>query len=113
MLGKTPALALLAATAAAAPTALESRATWTWDVRGFTSTCTAATCRYGFNVSGETGPDGQPAFDGLGCIGTSVQGGYKSCSTVGIDLPGDVTTEEFNKGIDVGAIISVKVSFEQ
>ncbi|KAF2194570.1 hypothetical protein K469DRAFT_617145 [Zopfia rhizophila CBS 207.26] len=114
MLSKISAFALLAATAAAVPAGANSRsAQYSWDVQGFTSTCTAATCRYDFNISGQTGPAGQPSFDATGCIGTSVQGEYKACSKVGIDVPGNVEVQEFNSGRDIGAIISVKYSFEQ
>ncbi|KAL1796121.1 hypothetical protein ACET3X_006345 [Alternaria dauci] len=102
-----PALALLAtgASAAAIP--------WTWDVTGFSSICSAAICRYSFNVSAPTGPSGQPSFDASFCSGTSVQGGYKACSVVGVDVPANVQTQEFNQGFDIGAIVSVRYTFTQ
>jgi hypothetical protein len=106
MLSKISILALLGA-ASAAPTS------WTWGVTSFSSVCSAATCRYSFNVSAPAGPDGQPAFDAKFCSGTSVQGGYKSCGVVSIDVPGDVQTQEFNRGIDVGATIGVQYTFTQ
>lgn len=106
-------LALLATTAAAIPTALDARAPYAWDVRGFTSTCTAATCRYDFNVSGPAGPNKQPSFDAYGCEGTSVQGEYKPCTILGIDVPGNVKTQEFGSDRDAAAIISVQYTFEQ
>ena len=114
MFYKLSALALLSSAATAAPASMASRdAPYSWDVTGFTSTCTAATCRYDFNISGAIGPAGQPSFDATGCFGTSVQGEYKACSTVGIDVPGNVEAQEFNSGRDIGAIISVKYSFER
>lgn len=114
MLSKLSLLILLSAAAAAAPAStVEQTALWTWNVTRFTSTCTAATCRYDFNVSGAVGPDSQPSFDAYGCIGTSVQGEYKGCSTVGLDVPGNVLAQEFNSGRDVGAIISVQYTFLQ
>jgi hypothetical protein len=42
-----------------------------------------------------------------------VQGGYKSCGVVGLDVPGDVQTQEFNQGIDIGAIVGVQYTFTQ
>ncbi|KAH7138624.1 hypothetical protein B0J11DRAFT_422812 [Dendryphion nanum] len=113
MLSKISPLILLVATAGAIPTVLNPRADWVWDVRGFTSTCTAATCRYGFDISGQVGPRGEPSFDAKGCIGTSVQGEYKSCAVVGLDVPGDVRVQEFNSGREIGAIISVQYTFEK
>ena len=116
MLSKLSPLLLIAATAstaAAVPQPITPRAAWVWSVRGFTSTCTAATCRYDFNISGPVGPRDEPSFDATGCIGTSVQGEYKSCSVVGIDVPGDVQVQEFNSGRDIGAIISVRYTFEK
>jgi hypothetical protein len=104
-------LTVLATGASAAPTSCS--APWTWDVTGFSSVCTAATCRYSFNVSAPTGPSGQPPFDASFCSGTSVQGGYKSCGVVGVDVPGDVQTQEFDQGIDIGAIIGVQYTFTQ
>jgi hypothetical protein len=111
MFSKITSLALLTASASAA--ALPSSAPWTWQVTDFSSVCTAATCRYSFNVSAPAGPSGQPAFDAKFCSGTSVQGGFKSCGVVGVDVPGDVQTQEYNQGIDIGSIISVKYSFTQ
>jgi hypothetical protein len=110
MLSQISILALLGA-ASAAPTSCT--APWTWDVTDFSSVCSAATCRYSFNVSAPVGPSGQPAFDAKFCSGNSVQGGYKSCGVVGIDVPGDVQTQEFNQGIDIGAIIGVQYTFTQ
>jgi hypothetical protein len=110
MLSKISTLAFLASSAAALPT---DSAPWVWSVKNYTSVCSAATCRYGFNVSAPIGPSGQPSFDATGCIGTSVQGDYKSCFAVGINAPGDVLSEQFNAGIDVGANVSVRVVFEQ
>jgi hypothetical protein len=110
MFSKVSTLTVLAASAAALPTNTPS---WVWSVKNYTSVCSAATCRYGFNVSAPAGPSGQPAFDATGCVGTSVQGDYKSCFAVEIDAPGDVLSEQFNAGIDVGATESVRVVFEQ
>jgi hypothetical protein len=84
---------------------------WAWDVTRFTSTCTAATCRYDFNISGPVGPGGQPSFDAYGCDGTSVQGDYKGCSTVGLDVPGNVLAREYSLGMHGSAIISVQYTF--
>ncbi|KAI4941717.1 hypothetical protein J4E91_010591 [Alternaria rosae] len=111
MLSKITALALLATSASAA--VLPRSADWTWDVVAFSSVCTASACRYSFNVSASAGPSGQPAFDAEFCSGTSLQGGYKSCGAVGIDVPGDVQTQEFNRGSDVGATVSVQYTFTQ
>ncbi|KAF1844796.1 uncharacterized protein K460DRAFT_98885 [Cucurbitaria berberidis CBS 394.84] len=114
MLSKISALALLAASVSAAPAGFcQAPAPWTWEIHGFSSVCTAATCRYSFNVSGPPGPSGQPSFDASGCAGTSVQSGFKSCSQVRVDVPGDVQAQEFNHGIDIGASISVQYTFEQ
>ncbi|KAH7392938.1 hypothetical protein BKA66DRAFT_567664 [Pyrenochaeta sp. MPI-SDFR-AT-0127] len=114
MFSKISALALLAASVSSAPAgSCDAPAPWTWEVHGFSSVCTAATCRYSFNVSGPAGPSSQPPFDASGCTGTSVQGEYKSCAIVGVDVPGDVQTQEFNHGIDIGASISVQYTFEQ
>ena len=101
------ALALLAsgASAAAVP--------WIWDVTSFSSICSAATCRYSFNVAAPTGPSGQRSFDASFCSGASVQGGYKACGVVGVDVPADVQTRDFNRGIDVGAIVSVRCAFTE
>jgi hypothetical protein len=112
MFTKTSAIALLTASASAAVIPANA-ASWLWHLTGATSTCTAATCRYGFNVSAPAGPAGEPGFDATGCIGTSVQGEYKSCSVVGLDVPGDVLSQEFNAGIDIGASLSVRYTFEQ
>ncbi|EMD59137.1 hypothetical protein COCSADRAFT_101937 [Bipolaris sorokiniana ND90Pr] len=112
MFSKIASFALLAAAGASAA-AVPSTAPWTWQVTDFSSVCTAAICRYSFNVSAPVGPSGQPAFDAEFCSGTSVQGGFKSCGVVGVDVPGDVQTQEFNQGRDIGAIISVKYSFKQ
>jgi hypothetical protein len=111
MLSKVTALTFLAAGALAAPTSCD--APWTWNVQDFSSVCTAATCRYSFNVSAPAGPSSQPSFDASFCSGTSVQGGYKSCGVVGLDVPGDVQTQEFNHGIDIGASVSVQYTFTQ
>ncbi|KAF2789490.1 hypothetical protein K505DRAFT_253255 [Melanomma pulvis-pyrius CBS 109.77] len=114
MLSKLSTLILLSAAVAAVPArTVEQTIPWTWDVSQFTSTCTAATCRYDFNVSGAIGPDGQPSFNAYGCIGTSAHGEYKGCSTVGLDVLGNVLAQEFNSGRDIGAIISVQYTFLQ
>lgn len=112
MFFKASAIAFIAASASAVAIPTTS-GPWLWHLKGVTSTCTAATCRYGFDVSGPVGPNGEPSFDATGCVGTSVQGEYKSCSTVGLDVPGDVLSQEFNAGIDIGASISVRYTFEQ
>jgi len=111
MLSKITALTLLATSASAA--SLPRSADWTWDVTDFSSVCSASACRYSFNVTAPTGPSGQPAFNAEFCSGTSLQGGYKSCGVVGIDVPGDVQTQEFNRGSDVGATVSVQYTFTQ
>lgn len=111
MFSKIAALNLLVLSASATALPAESQL-YKWAVHGFASTCTAATCRYTFNVSGSTGPSNQPAFD-ASCYGNSVQGGFKSCAIVGIDAPGDVQTQEENFGTDIGAVISVQYTFEQ
>ena len=111
MLSKFTALILLATSASAAT--LPRSADWTWDVTDFSSVCSASACRYSFNVSAPAGPSGQPALDAEFCSGTSLQGGYKSCSVVGIDVPGDVQTQEFNRGIDVSATVSVQYTYTQ
>ncbi|KAH7073780.1 hypothetical protein BKA63DRAFT_40506 [Paraphoma chrysanthemicola] len=112
MFMKTATLAFLAASASAAAIPATT-APWLWHLTGATSVCTAATCRYGFNVSAPAGPNGEPSFDATGCSGTSVQGDYKSCSVVGLDVPGDVLSQEFNAGIDIGASLSVRYTFVQ
>jgi hypothetical protein len=112
MFTKISALAFLATSVSAAAVPSNS-GPWLWHLTGATSTCTAATCRYGFNVSAPAGPAGEPPFTATGCIGTSVQGDYKSCSVVGVDVPGDVLSQEFNYGIDIGASLSVRYTFEQ
>ncbi|KAF2025287.1 hypothetical protein EK21DRAFT_104033 [Setomelanomma holmii] len=112
MFTKFSTLALIVAGVSAAAISTNS-APWLWHLTGATSTCTAATCRYDFNVSAPAGPVGQPGFNATGCIGTSVQGDYKSCSVVGLDVPGDVLSQEFNAGIDIGASLSVRYIFEQ
>lgn len=113
MFSNIPALALLIASASAAAVPYYPTASWVWSVSDYTSTCTASECRYGLKVSAPVGPSGEPAFDATGCIGNSVQGDYKSCAVVGIDVPGDVLTEQFNHGIDVGASLSVRVTFSR
>jgi hypothetical protein len=113
MLSKISALALLATSASAAAVPTYPSAPWVWSVTDYTSTCTAATCRYGLKVSAPVGPSGEPSFDATGCIGTSVQGDYKSCTVVGVDVPGDVLTEQFNHGIDIGASVSVRFTFSR
>jgi hypothetical protein len=112
MFSKTALIALFAATASAAALPFQS-APWVWHVTGATSTCTAATCRYSFDVSAPAGPAGEPGFTATGCYGTSVQGDFKSCATVGVDVPGDVLAQELNQGIDIGAIMKVRYTFEQ
>ncbi|KAF2826114.1 hypothetical protein CC86DRAFT_292442 [Ophiobolus disseminans] len=112
MFTKVSALAFLAASASAAAIPSEA-APWLWHLTGATSICTAATCRYGFNISAPAGPAGEPSFTATGCIGTSVQGVYKSCAVVGLDVPGDVLSQEFNHGVDIGAGLSVRYTFEK
>jgi hypothetical protein len=109
---KTAIFALFTASATAAAIPSDS-APWLWHLTGATSTCTAATCRYSFDVSAPAGPAGEPPFTATGCFGTSVQGDYKSCSVVGVDVPGDVLSQEFNAGIDIGAALSVRYTFAQ
>lgn len=112
MCSKTVIVAILAASASAA--ALPSTSgPWLWHLTRATSTCTAATCRYDFDVSAPFGPSGEPGFTATGCFGTSVQGEYKSCATVGVDVPGDVLAQEFNHGIDTDAGLSVRYTFTQ
>lgn len=113
MLSKLSVLALLSTTVSVVSAGACELPPWTWQISGFSSVCTAATCRYSFNVSMPAGPTGQPSADASGCFGTSVQGGFKPCSVVGIDVPGDVQTQEYNHGIDIGASISVQYTFEQ
>jgi hypothetical protein len=112
MFTKASALALLAATAAAIPAAIDTRGEYAWEVKSFTSTCTAATCRYDFSISGPADAT-HPSFDASGCNGATGQNGYKPCSTLGIDVPGDVVTQEFNTPGGDNAIISVQFSFEK
>jgi hypothetical protein len=112
MLSKITPLFLVAAAAfvTAAPAPVDPAThEWAWEVTRFTSTCTAATCRYDFNISAPVGPDSQPSFDAYGCDGTSVQGDFKGCSTVGLDVPGNVLAKEYNLG--KSAIISVQYTF--
>ncbi|KAI4604984.1 hypothetical protein J4E80_010815 [Alternaria sp. BMP 0032] len=103
MLSNITALILLATGASAAT--LPRSADWTWSVTDFSSVCSASACRYSFNVTAPTGPSGQPAFNAEFCSGTSLQ--------VGIDVPGDVQTQEFNRGSDVGTTVSVQYTFMQ
>ncbi|KAH8701199.1 hypothetical protein GQ44DRAFT_632386 [Phaeosphaeriaceae sp. PMI808] len=112
MYSKIATLTLLVASASAAAVPANSTP-WLWHLTGVTSTCTAATCRYSFNVSAPAGPGGEPPFDATGCIGTSVQGDFKSCAIVGVDVPGDVLSNEMNSGIDIGAVIKVQYTFTQ
>jgi hypothetical protein len=112
MFCKTFVIALFTASASAAAVP-SPPGSWLWHLTGATSTCTAATCRYSFNVSAPAGPSGEPAFTATGCFGNSVQGDYKSCATVGLDVAGDVLAQEFNAGIDIGAALSVRVKFTQ
>jgi hypothetical protein len=112
MFSKISILAILASSASAAAVPATSYP-WQWHLTGATSVCTAATCRYSFDVSAPAGPSGEPPFTATGCYGTSVQGDYKSCATVGVDVPGDVLAQEFNHGIDIGASLSVRYTFEQ
>jgi hypothetical protein len=115
MFSKSPIIALLAATISAAAIPSDSTAgDWVWHVTSATSACTgASSCQYSFSVSAPTGPSGQPSFDATGCFGTSVQGGFKSCSVVGVDVPGDVLAQEINHGVDKDAEIDVRFTFEQ
>lgn len=113
MFSKLSVFTILSATASVVSAGACELPPWTWQIHGFSSVCTAATCRYSFNVSAPIGPTGQPSFDASGCVGTSVQGGFKPCSTIGIDVPGDVQTQEFNHGIDIGASVSVQYTFQQ
>ncbi|KAG9194924.1 hypothetical protein G6011_00044 [Alternaria panax] len=83
------ALALLATSASA------TVIPWTWSVTSFSSVCSAATCRYSFDLSAPTGPSGQPLFDAKFCSGTSVQGGYKPCGVVGIAVDRGVELDIF------------------
>lgn len=101
------ALALLASGASAAVVP------WIWDVTSFSSICSAATCRYSFNVSAPTGPSGQPSFDASFCSGTIVQGGYKSRDVVAVDVLANLQSQDPNQGIDIGAIISVQYTFTE
>lgn len=113
MLSRTAILALFTATASAAAIPSESTP-WLWHVTGATSACTgASSCQYSFSVSAPAGPSGEPSFDATGCFGTSVQGGFKSCSIVGVDVPGDVLAQEINHGVDKDADIEVRFTFEQ
>jgi hypothetical protein len=112
MLSTISLVALLTASASAAAVPTTS-APWLWHLTGATSVCTAATCHYSFDVSAPVGPAGEPSFTATGCYGTSVQGDYKSCATVGMDVPGDVLAQEFNHGIDIGAALSVRYTFEK
>ena len=110
MFSKTSIVALLAASASAAalPAAPDL---WLWHLTGATSICTAATCRYKFNVSAPAGPSDQPGFTAAGCYGTSVQGDFKSCDSVEIGARGDVLAQEFNLGVNTDAIWSVRFTF--
>ncbi|KAF1950749.1 hypothetical protein CC80DRAFT_496657 [Byssothecium circinans] len=116
MFAKSTILNLVAATAFAAPTpdnALTKDATpYVFSVSRFSSVCTAATCYYGFNVSATEGPSGEPSFTATGCGGSSVDP-FKPCSTIGIDVPGNVETKEENLGRDVGANVFVKLSWRK
>lgn len=88
--------------------------TYFWTVTGFQSTCTAATCYYGLNVTGETGPQGQPAFVATGCSGNSLPAEFRSCETIkGLTVLGTVETKEEDLGIDTGANVFVKFTFTQ
>ncbi|KAF2499035.1 hypothetical protein BU16DRAFT_523633 [Lophium mytilinum] len=98
MLSKTILLSLaaLATSALASPTVRTD--SYYWTVERFTSTCTAATCRYDFNVTGAYGPLSQPSFDAYGCDGETGPGTFEPCATLGIDVPGSVKTKELNLG---------------
>ncbi|KAF2804164.1 uncharacterized protein BDZ99DRAFT_467541, partial [Mytilinidion resinicola] len=102
-------LAILATSTFAAPTARTD--SYYWTVERFTSTCTAATCRYDFNVTGAVGPLNQPSFDAYGCDGESVPGVFEPCATLGIDVLGSVKIKELNLGDK--ANVFVEFSFEQ
>lgn len=112
MFAKISAIALLATAVLSAPaSAAESSNSpkpYVWMISGFTSQCTPSECRYGFNVSAEAGPNGEPAFDDIGCIGNSLQGDFKPCSQIGIDLPGNVETDEKNLGDKANVFVQLK-----
>jgi hypothetical protein len=102
MLTTITSLFALTAAALAAPTPTDE---YSWTVHNLSNACSAATCRYDFNVSGEAGPNSAPSFTAIGCEGTNVQGEFKPCTQLGIDLPGEVTTKEESalggKGVNV------------
>lgn len=99
------------ASSAIATTSCPAPDKYYWTVTGFTSTCTAATCRYDFNVSGATGPLSQPSFDAYGCDGETGASLFEPCATVGSDVPGNVRAKELNLGDR--ANVFVEFSFEQ
>ena len=112
MFSKTTIFALLTVSASAAALPADPDL-WLWHLTGATSICTAATCRYNFNISAPSGPNGQPGFSATGCYGTSVQGDLKSCDSIDIDAPGDVLAQEFDLGADIDAIWSVQFKFSE
>jgi hypothetical protein len=114
MLTKALTISLLAAILVTKPPLPSNRRPWIWHLTRVTSTCSAAACRYDFNISAPTGPDNEPSFASIGCIGTSsVQGDYKSCVGLDIEGPGEVFSQEVNAGNGVGARIYVRYVFEQ
>jgi hypothetical protein len=111
MLSKTIALALLSTATSAFPAPAES--VYSWSVTKFTTHCSAATCFYGLNVSGPTGPSGEPSFTATGCTGQYPDDhDFKSCAVVGIDLPGDVQVLE-QGAPDGKSTVLVKLSWKK
>jgi hypothetical protein len=90
-----------------------NRRPWTWHLTGVTSTCATTTFRYDFNISAPAGPDDEPSFTAAGCIGTSVQGDYKSCVGLEVEGPGEVSSQEVNAGNGIGARFYVRYVSEQ
>ncbi|KAF2113133.1 hypothetical protein BDV96DRAFT_689303 [Lophiotrema nucula] len=111
MVSKISVVALLAVAALAVPAPSTSSDRYVWTVSGYINVCTAATCYYVFNVTGEAGPSGAPSFDASGCSGNSLQYAFKSCATLGIDVPGDVTTDE--KSLGNRANVFVKLAYKK
>ncbi|KAF2737812.1 hypothetical protein EJ04DRAFT_430350 [Polyplosphaeria fusca] len=94
MFSKVSAIFALTSVALAIPAPSTPTDKYFWTVHNLSNKCTAATCYYDFNVTAEAGPNSAPSFSAYGCEGTNVQGEFKPCTTLGIDIPGEVTTNE-------------------
>lgn len=114
MFTKTSALALLAATAAAVPAAIDTRRGYNlWVIDPFTTTCTDGTCRYGLSVSGD-GDDMIPPFIADRCGGSMDRPKYRKCGALGTFVGGGkVVTQAFDTEDGKNTTVSIRFSFEK